>query len=399
MAGGIWDAVTDPIMGYFAERTRSKWGAYRPYLLFGAIPLALSFVILFWIPPALEGGALYAFVLVALLFFKTCYTVVSIPYSTLGARMTSDTHERTRLMGVRMMAGFMGGVTITGLAALFRNTVADKDAFFLLGITCAFISVAVLYFCFKQTATAAPRPDNAPPARNIIAALSTLLRNRAFVLIFLAIACVAVANNFVNSTVLFYFDGALSDRTAGNTALFFMAATPLVTIPIWSMIALQFDKKASWILGSIVFVIGALMLYFDRSGSVTNAFITYITLNFGLSAYAVLFWSMLPDTIEYGEHVTGVRNESTIIGVVSSGQKISLAISAQILGLLLEKIGYTGEGVQSAVTVEGLRLIISGVSGTAIVVSAVLIAFYPINSSKHREILEALDLRHGSKRD
>lgn len=399
MVGNIWDAFTDPLMGFFAERTRSKWGAYRPYLVLGALPLALSFALLFWVPASLEGNWLYGFVLVTLLFFKTCYTVVSIPYSTLGARMSSDTHERTRLMGVRMMAGFLGGMTVTGLAWLFRSSMADKQAFFWLGITCAVISVAVLYFCFKQTAVAARRPNNAPRARNIFEALQTLLRNRAFVLILLSVACVAVANVFINATVLFYFQDALGDRAAGNTALFIMTSTPLIAIPFWSAVALKFDKKPSWVLGSGVIILGAALLYFDRSGSITRAYGTYITLSFGLSAYAVLFWSMLPDTIEYGEHATGIRNESTIIGVVSAGQKISLALSAMALGLMLEKIGYIVDTSRSAIiqspeTIDGLRTMIASVSATALVVSALFILLYPINSARHREILAELDTRH-----
>lgn len=394
MIGGIWDAISDPAMGYVAERTRSRWGAYRPYLLLGAVPLALSFALLFWVPAGLEGDGLYAFVLITLLIFRSCYTIVSIPYSTLGARMTSDTHERTRLMGVRMMAGFLGGMTVTGLAALFRGPLGDEAAFRILGVSCAIISVFALYYCFKATESAARRPNNAPRASGILEVVTTLARNKAFLLILLAISCVAIGNVFINATVLYYFEDVIGDRDAGNLALFIMTGTPLITIPIWSFVALKLDKKPSWILGGVVIILGSAGLYFDRSGSLVSAFLIYIFLNFGLSAYAVLFWSMLPDTIEYGEHVTGVRNESTIIGVVSSGQKTSLAISFYVLTLLLDAIGYQPGGAQNAATLEGLRLVIAGVSGSALALSAILIAFYPINALRHREILAELDARH-----
>jgi len=394
MIGGIWDAISDPLMGYLAERTQSRWGAYRPYLLLGAVPLALSFVLLFWVPNGLEGNALIAFVLVTLLFFRSCYTLVSIPYSTLGARVTDDSKERTKLMGARMMAGFLGGLVVTGLAAYFRGPTTDRTAFFLLGTACALISVGALLYCFKTTEKAHRRPPGAPRAKNARQAVTTLLHNRAFILIFLAIIFVSVGNVFINSTVLYYFEDALGDKSAADFALIMMTATPLVTIPIWSFIALKIDKKNSWILGSFAIILGSIILYFDTSGSIPFAYGTYVVLNFGLSSFAVLFWSMLPDTIEYGEWQTGVRNESTIIGVVSSGQKISLALSAFILGHLLDVIGYQAHAAQSPETIEGLRTLIAGVSGGALAVSAILIAFYPINAQRHGEILAELEKRH-----
>lgn len=394
MIGGIWDAFSDPLMGYLAERTRSRWGAYRPYLLLGAVPLSLSFIVLFWSPPSLEGGSLTAFVLITLLIFRSCYTLVSIPYSTLGARVTSDSRERTRLMGVRMMAGFLGGLVVTGLAAYFRGQHTDQTAFMLLALTSAAISIVALIYCFRATGSAQRRPPNAPRAKNAGQAVTTLLHNQAFILIFFAIAFVAVGNVFINSTVLYYFEDAIGNKQAGDFALMMMTATPLVTIPIWSAIALKLDKKNSWILGSLSIILGCIILYFDTSGSVPLAYGTFIILNFGLSSFAVLFWSMLPDTIEYGEWKTGIRNESTIIGVVSSGQKISLALSAFVLGHLLDFIGYQAGMPQGPETIEGLRTLIAGVSGGALTLSALLIAFYPINAASHQEILRELDKRH-----
>ena len=111
--GMAWDAATDPFMGYMAERTRTKWGVYRPYLLFGNIPLALSFVLLFWVPP-LEGSSLFFFLLFANLLHRTCFTLVSVPFSSLTPRITSDSTERTNLTGFRML----GAQTGTNLMAL-----------------------------------------------------------------------------------------------------------------------------------------------------------------------------------------------------------------------------------------------------------------------------------------
>ena len=113
--GIAWDAVTDPFMGYMAERTRTKMGSYRPYIFYGSVPLALSFVLLLWVPP-FEGTFLFIFLLLVNLIHRTCFTVVSVPYSSLTARITDDSDERTKLTTARMLAAAAGTFSISALA-------------------------------------------------------------------------------------------------------------------------------------------------------------------------------------------------------------------------------------------------------------------------------------------
>lgn len=110
--GIAWDAITDPFMGYMAERTRTKMGSYRPYIFYGSIPLALSFVLLLWVPP-FEGTLLFLFLLAVNLVHRTCFTIVSVPYSSLTARITDDSDERTKLTTARMLAASFGTLTVS----------------------------------------------------------------------------------------------------------------------------------------------------------------------------------------------------------------------------------------------------------------------------------------------
>lgn len=392
--GGLWDAITDPAMGIIAERTNSRWGAYRPYLLLGSIPLAASFILIFIVPGGLEGIPLTVTVLTALIFFKTSYTIVSIPYSTLGARMTEDSDERTRIAGTRMYFGFLGGLFIIMLSSFFRDRFPDQQAFMLIAIICGAISIGIFTLCFFGTHSAARRPANAPIASSFAEIIKTLLQNRAFLLILGGIVLVTVATTVINSTVLYVFEYGFNDPDSGGLALMIMAGAPLITIPLWSFIALRLGKKTTWILGSTVALIGLIGLYFSASTVITAALAAYACISLGISSYAVLFWSMLPDTIEYGEHETMVRNESSIIGVVSSGQKVALALSAYGLGVSLDAIGYTAGAEQSNVTIDGLILMVTMVPAAAVCMSAFLIALYPISSALHRKYTDELHTRH-----
>lgn len=396
--GGLWDAFTDPIMGVLAERTQSRWGAYRRYLLLGAFPLAGSFIVLFIAPQSLAGLPVAATALAALILFKTCYTVVSIPYSTLGARMTEDSDERTRVAGIRMYFGFLGGLTVISLANYMRERFPDEQAFPIMAGVCALISLGVLVGCFLGTKSAARRPANAPVAADFAQIAKTLALNKAFLLILGGIVMVTIAVTIISSTILYVFQYGFENKSAGGTALMILTGAPLITIPFWSFIALSLGKKRAWLLGCAATLVGLLTLYLSAS-SASAALFAFALIALGMSSFAVLFWSMLPDTIEYGEHETNVRNESTIIGVVSSGQKIALAATAYGVGISLDIIGYSAGTSQSQETIDSLILFVTAVPAAAIMVSIFLMASYPISSSLHRRFTDELHTRHEQSAD
>ena len=144
--GIAWDAITDPFMGYMAERTRTKMGSYRPYIYYGSIPLALSFVVLLWVPP-FEGILLLSFLIVVNLIHRTCFTIVSVPYSSLTARITDDSDERTKLTTARMLAASFGTFSISALAfpiVLYFGGGEEALGFVYLGLIAGLVAVIIL---------------------------------------------------------------------------------------------------------------------------------------------------------------------------------------------------------------------------------------------------------------
>jgi len=379
--GGLWDALSDPLMGYIAERTKSKWGIYRPYLLFGSLPLALSFILLFSQPPLDEGNFRLLYILIVLLIFRTSYTIVSIPYSALSTRLTHNSKERTKIAGVRMYCGFLGALTVIGLSSLLQANFADEQAFLFLAGLCAIISIFTLYYCFRNTREQVSFSVSCKPATSVKQIAKSLRRNKPFILLLIALIFVTVANTILGKMLLYFFEYNLNDRMAGNTAIFIMIGTPLITIPVWTAVALAYGKRLTWIYGCIIAGIGFAWLFFDRSQNIPLALIKLAVITLGLSSFTVLLWSMLPDTIDYGEYHTGIRNESTVVGILSSAQKASLAGSAFIIGIALDKIGYEAGKIQTAETMDGLYAIISLIPLGALVLSLLAISFYPLSAN------------------
>ena len=186
--GIAWDAVTDPFMGYLAERTSSPRGRYRPYILFGTIPLALSFVLLFWVPP-LEGISLFLCLVVINVFHRTCFTIVSVPYSSLTPRITSDSEERTKLTTARMIGASFGTLLMSSLGFPIINFFGQNDeslGIIYLSFISASIAVVILYFTYwsvKESSTEEIK-ETYPSVSKLI---SSILINYPFWIVFSSI--------------------------------------------------------------------------------------------------------------------------------------------------------------------------------------------------------------------
>ena len=395
--GGIWDAFSDPLMGVIAERTRSRWGAYRPYVLFGSLPLAFSFALTFYVPGFIPTEWLWLYAFATLILFKTCYTVVSIPYSTLGARMSTDGRERIRLSGVRMYFGFLGGVSVIALADLFQTAPEYGNTYFPVAVACGVISIIALVACFRGTSAAVSRRIASETGPTISETLKALVKNRAFLHITGATMSVTVANTIISATMLYVFTHGTGDFDAGQKALFIMAGMPLLTIPFWASVALRLGKKTTWHVACGIAVMGLALLYLALpAASSVPALAACAVLAFGTSAHGVLFWGMLPDTVEYGETATGVRNESSIFGMVSAGQKLALAGAAFVTGLLLEVIGYQAGTQATQATTEGLVLLITVLPAGGILCSALFVRLYPVSARSHLRATAQLQAREES---
>ena len=390
--GMAWDAATDPFMGYIAERTRTKWGVYRPYLLFGNVPLALSFVLLFWVPP-LEGSSLFFFLLFANLLHRTCFTLVSVPFSSLTPRITSDSQERTNLTGFRML----GAQTGTNLMALLAFPIIfwvggdDESMGFIVlasvaGITAIFIH-SITFITVKE-------PDNDQGIERVGGSLADAARaigkNKPFWLVFSATLIVGITTIFFGNNLIYYTKYALDLHEHQGTILFTSGIVAFLSIPIWWIISNRLGKKITWLISSTLTLSSLILFYFYDIKTLNELLFLVAFIGFGSGAGGILFWSMLPDTIEYGEVLTGVRSESSLYGFMTFAQKGSIAIAVLILGWVLDAIGYQANQAMSEGTIYNMKIIMTLIPILGISCSLIIIYFYPIDSKMHKDLLRQL---------
>ncbi len=386
----IWDAIFDPVMGYLASRTRTRWGSYRPYLLFGGVPLALSWALVF-LPVSLEGSALVLFAASTHVLFRTLYAVVSMPYLALSAVMTSNSEERGVLAGYRMIAA----ASCALLSAFFTLKFVD----ILGGGRAGFFWVAVIYGALASLiflfAFATVRESAAPPKAQhvtISQTLHMLRRNHAFWIVCAAMLLGGVGGTLANKTLPYYFKYALGREDLIGPALGAGALSVMVSIPFWTWVMKRWSKRVAWMSGTFVGVVGYILLWFMPNDPAA-IMATLAVLGFGGGAAYFGFWAMMPDTVEYGEWRSGIRSEGGIFGIVSLIQKASLGLAAAGLGEVLEHIGYRANQVQSAATIEGMRLVMIAGPACLATAAALTISLYPVGPELHRRLVRVLAWR------
>ncbi len=390
-----WDAITDPFMGYLAERTKTKMGSYRPFIYYGSIPLALSFVLLFWVPP-FEGTVLFLFLMLVNLIHRSCFTIVSVPYSSLTARITNDSNERTKLTTARMISASFGTLSMSALAfpliAYFGG--ADEAFGFLwLAIISGLIAIALLSVTVYSVREKVDEivTSNLP---NFVSITKTVATNYPFWIVFGCILILGSTGVMFNKNLIYFVKYGLELHEYQGLILGVSSGASFLSLPFWAYLALKIGKRETWLISMTIAFIGLLLFFYYPIASLNELLILLALIGVGNGAGGVLFWSMLPDTVEYGEWKSGIRTESSLYGFMTFAQKSSIAVAALILGFLLSGIGFEPNQIQSEETISGMKFMMSWIPICGIIISLVLMYFYPISTKFHGELLQRIKERN-----
>ncbi|MBT24504.1 MAG: MFS transporter [Gammaproteobacteria bacterium] len=390
-----WDAITDPFMGYLAERTKTKMGSYRPFIYYGSIPLALSFVLLFWVPP-FEGTVLFLFLILVNLIHRSCFTIVSVPYSSLTARITNDSNERTKLTTARMISASFGTLSMSALAFPLITYFGGADeafGFLWLAIISGLIAIALLSVTVYSVREKVDEivTSNLP---NFVSITKTVATNYPFWIVFGCILILGSTGVMFNKNLIYFVKYGLELHEYQGLILGVSSGASFLSLPFWAYLALKIGKRETWLISMTIAFIGLLLFFYYPIASLNELLILLALIGVGNGAGGVLFWSMLPDTVEYGEWKSGIRTESSLYGFMTFAQKSSIAVAALILGFLLSGIGFEPNQIQSEETISGMKFMMSWIPICGIIISLVLMYFYPISTKFHGELLQRIKERN-----
>ena len=383
----IWDAVFDPMMGYLANRTRTRWGRYRPYLLFGAIPLAASWILMF-VPTQLAGAGLVLLAIATHVLFRTLYAVVSMPFLALSAVLTTDSKERSILTAFRMASAFACGLFVAVATLPLVNFFGGgQQGFLMTAIVYGIAGAGVLLFVFANTQEE-PISEESAPDPTLSEMVRMLRSNRAFWLVCGGMLAASAGGTFLSKSLPYYFKYAFEREDLIPASLAVLALAMAATIPVWTWVMTRWSKRVGWVIGILLSLVSFPLIW---SAPGPFWFLAALAIfGAGSGAGAIGFWSMMPDTVEYGAWRTGVRAEGAIFGFVSFVQKASLGLAAAALGELLGLIGYRANVVQSFETLQGLKVVMLAAPFGLYLIALAFVLFYPITPSMHGRLLRAL---------
>jgi glycoside/pentoside/hexuronide:cation symporter, GPH family len=211
-------------------------------------------------------------------------------------------------------------------------------------------------------------------------------RNGPLVRIFLVITTISIALTMFGKNVLYFFKYDLERPDLAPLALALPGFLMLIAVPFWVILSQKTSKRFTWMVGSIIALSGYLAFYLVNGASVALVMGSIVLISLGGSAFAVMFWSMLPDTVEYGQAQTGIRQEARVFGFASFAMKAALGFNALLLGILLEMSGYVANQAQNQGTLDSIRAMMTLIPALGVIVSVALLWRYPIDGAYHADL-------------
>lgn len=396
----FWDAINDPVIGSLSDKTHTRWGRYRPWLLIAAPLTAIVLMLTFWAHPDWPSTLKIVYMAVTYCILVLGYTCVNIPYGTLCGAMTQNIEERAKINTSRSVSamiaiGVINIVTVPLISALGNGN--DKRGYLLTAVLYGCIFAACHIFCFAKTKEVVAVPEK--QKISLKEQLSAVGKNKPYL--------IAVAGQFLfgvtlygrNADALYYFT-----YVEGNQALF---STYSLCIIIPSIIGaacfapvfrLTNNKgRAASIFSLLTGISMICMAFFSVRETPVPFYVFSCLAQFFFSGFNTAIYAIVPDCVEYGEWKTGLRNDGFQYAFISLGNKIGMAIGTSLLAGVLGACGYIANQQQNPVVLSVIKHSFTTVPGLLWIVTAVVLFFYRLNKKSYNKIVEEIQIRKKMK--
>lgn len=389
----IFDAFTDPAMGAIADRTKSKFGKFRPYLLWFGLPMAAAGVLTYTTPNLNSDGKLiWAYGTYTMMML--IYTILNIPYSALSGVVTANSQDRTTLISFRFIAAFAGTILVNyftlDLVEMLGRGNENRGwqlTMALYGVVAALVFI-VVFLSTKERIT--------PPEKqktSVKSDIADLLQNKPWVVLFSLALIIMITITMRAGASLYYVKYYLNRpdlikyflTVYGIALAIGAAATPLITKHV--------DKKNLMIICMSLTGILSIAFFFIPATNIVSIFVLHALIGLVLGPKSPLAYSMYADTADYTEWKTGRRATAMTFSAANFSQKLGGALASFIIGMVLASLGYVANEAQTDASQVGIVLTISVIPGTFALIAALVMRFYTLDNKQLLKIQTELNER------
>ncbi len=393
--GRSWDYINDPLIGHISDRTRTRWGRRRPFLLFGPLPFALAFALLWFRPPWGSELALAVYYAIAYVVFDAAATFVYMPYFALTPELTQDYDERTALTSYRMFFSIFGSLVAFTIPLMIVGSFTPENAprVLTMGLIFGIVSALPLLLTFFGTRE---RPEFVAQAQpSLRQSLRAARQNRPFVFGLIIFLLTWVSVSVLESTLLYFVKYVVQREPQSDLIMAVIFITAIFALPFWEWASRHWSKRWAYI-GGIAFwaVVQIVMITLTPATALPLLLFLCVLAGIGVGAAHVIPWSIIPDAIEWDELQTGERHEGMFYSLITLVQKIASSIAIPLVLLLLDVTGYVPNAAQQPVSaLWGIRIVIGPIPA-ALLCGGILFAFlYPLSRERHAQIVQELEAR------
>jgi GPH family glycoside/pentoside/hexuronide:cation symporter len=397
--GRSWDYVNDPIIGYLSDRTRSRWGRRRPFLLFGALPFGLAFAML-WVRPVFQRDLFLAiYYAAAFILFDTAATLVYMPYFALTPELASQYDERTSITTYRMFFSILGSLIAFTVPWLMIGTFRPENArkVLTMGFVFGLVSAMPLFLTFFGTRERREFMVQEQP--KLFESLRAAFKNPPFLLgmgIFLG---TWISVDIAQAILPYFIKYCVRREEQSFLIMGTIFVTAIIALPLWNWVARRWNKRFAYIAGIAFWAVVQIIIITLGPSTPLGVLLTLCALaGIGVAAAHVLPWSILPDAIEWDEWKTGKRHEGMFYSIVTLSHKAAASIAIPLVLLLLEASKYEAnvEILQPRAEL-AIRLITGPIPAVLLSLGILCALFYPLSRQRYDQIVKELEIRRAAR--
>jgi GPH family glycoside/pentoside/hexuronide:cation symporter len=393
MIGRIWDGITDPLMGYLSDRTKSKMGRRRPYLLLSALPIGIAYYFLWSPPQGLGKTELFFYVTILYLLTFTFWTIFTIPHTSLGAELTMDYHERTVLTGVREALGAFGVLLGTAAPAILAIFILDQQKVYsIVAAVVGCLAAIFILICFLNVKEDPKFQLKRPlPLKK---SFTVMFKNRPFRILVLLVMMCYIGYAFVPILTLYVGDYVVKTPKVAPLVIITYLLCTVVSIAFWTRLSKRIGKKKALARGLLLSSIAFALTTYYHEGTWLAWLLLAAATGTGYGSLLAITPSMMADVIDLDELHTGNRREGAYFGIWHFVDKAAMGITA-FLGLqALGFLGYVPNQEQTLVVIWGLKALYCILPAICIGAAYFILRYYPIDFQEHCRIRAEIEAKN-----